>query len=291
MTTAFETQKNVRAAGYTATVLLGLLLILFFVRWSLPVVPPVPQEEGIEVNLGNSDEGFGDDQPKSPESPAPAHQPQYQPPKAVAAATQDEKDVETDDTEEDAPTVKKPEVVKPHAVKVPEKETATKPKSAPTTPVLNPVPAPPKPKAVFKGVSGTGTGGNEADSYKKGGNQGIAGGTGDQGKPGGDPDSRNYEGNGGTGHSGISISRGLAGRRIISQPSFEDEFNENAKVAVDIKLDATGKVIAAVFQPRGSTTSNANYKAIATRKAMLLKFNPGGEDQTGTIIFNFRVKN
>ncbi len=291
MTTPFEIQKNIRAGGYTAAVVVALLLILFFVRWSLPTVPPPPLEDGIEVNLGNSDEGLGEDQPRSPESPAPSQQPQYTPPKASAAAAEEQKDIETDDRDEDAPALKKPEVAKPNAVKIPERETAVKPKSTPTKPVLNPVPAPPKPKAVFKGVSGNGTGGNEADSYQKGGNQGIAGGSGDQGKPGGDPDSKNYTGNGGTGSSGVVISKGLTGRKITRLPSFEDDFNENAKVAVDIRVDAAGKVISAVFQPRGSTTSNANLKSIATRKAMQLKFSAGGDEQIGTIIFNFRLKN
>jgi outer membrane biosynthesis protein TonB len=291
MTADFEVQKNIRAGSYTIVVLITLLIILFFVKWSLPSVPPPPYEEGIEVNLGNSDQGLGDDQPMSPERPAPSEQPKYSPPKAAAVVAEATKDIETDDRDEDAPAIKKPVVKKPDATKIPEKEVAVKPKSAPTTPVSNPIPAPPKPKAVFKGVTGTGTGGNEADSYKKGGNQGIAGGTGDHGKPGGDPSSTNYEGNGGSGKSGVSISRGLSGRRIVSLPSFEDDFNKNAKVAVDIKLDASGKVISASFQPRGSTTSDADLKAIANRKAMQLKFNPGTDEQIGTIVFNFRLKN
>jgi hypothetical protein len=226
----------------------------------------------------------------SPESPAPSNQPQYSPPKTSAVAAEDTRDVETDDSEEEAPVVKKPEVKKPNATKIPEKEVAAKPTNKPAVPVTNPAPAPPKPKAVFKGVAGTGTGGNEADSYKKGGNQGIAGGVGDQGKPGGDPNSTNYEGSGGSGKSGVSISRGLTGRRIASTPSFEDDFNENAKVALDIRIDAAGRVVSAVYQPRGSTTSNSNLKAIAVRKAMQLKFTAGSEEQVGTIIFNFRLK-
>ena len=290
MTAEFEVQKNLKAGGYTAGVMLLLMLILFFIKFSLPTIPPPPIEDGIEVNLGNSDEGLGDDQPMSPESPAPAEQPNYSPP-ANTAAADDARDIETDDSDEDAPAVKPPAVANPKATKIPEKEVAVKPRPAATAPVSNPVPAPPKPKAVFKGVSGTGTGGNEADTYKKGGNQGIAGGSGDQGKPGGDPNSTNYEGNGGTGKSGVSISRGLSGRRITSFPSFEDDFNQNAKVAVDIRVDAAGKVISAVYQPRGSTTSNSNMKAIAVRKAMQLKFNAGGDEQIGTIIFNFRLKN
>lgn len=292
MTADFEVQKNIRAGGYTAGVVGLLLLILFLVKWSLPVVPPPPIEEGIEVNLGNSDQGLGDDQPMSPEKPAPSEQPKYSPPKVSAVAAEDTKDVETDDRDEEAPAVKKPPVAKPNATKIPVKEEAVKPKPTPAAPVSNPVPAPPKPKAVFKGVSGNGAGGNEADSYKKGGNQGVAGGSGDQGKPGGNPNSTNYEGNGGTGKSGVSISRGLSGRNIVRFPSFEDDFNENAKVSVDIRVDASGKVTSAVFQPRGSTTSDPNMKAIAIRKALQLKLNASGDDeQIGTITFNFRLKN
>lgn len=152
-----------------------------------------------------------------------------------------------------------------------------------------PAPTPPKPKAVFKGVNGTGTGGNEADSYKKGGNEGIAGGRGDQGAPGGNPDSDNYKG-GGTGNSGVAKLRGLTGRSIVRIPSFEDDFNENAKVAVDIKVDAAGNVVSAEYQPRGSTTSDPGLKAIAIRKAKQVKFNAGSVESTGTLQFNFRLK-
>ncbi|ULQ57821.1 hypothetical protein KJS94_06370 [Flavihumibacter rivuli] len=292
MTNEFEVKKNIQAGGYTAAVVATLLIIFFMVKWSLPTVPEPLLEDGIEVNLGNSDQGLGDDQPMSPESPAPAEQPQYTPPQTQAIAANDARDVETDDSEEDAPVVKKPDLSKPNATRIPEKEVANKPKTTSTnTPVTNPTPTPPKPKAVFKGVSGNGTGGNEADSYKKGGNQGIAGGYGDQGKPGGDPNSTNYEGNGGSGKSGVSIARGLTGRKLVGLPSFEDDFNENAKVAVDIRVDGNGKVISAVYQPRGSTTSNSNMKAIAIRKAMQVKFNATGEEQIGTILFNFRLKN
>lgn len=73
-------------------------------------------------------------------------------------------------------------------------------------------------------------------------------------------------------------------------PSFEDDFNENAKIAVDIKVDAGGTVVEASFQPRGSTTSDPSLRAIALRKARQVKFN-GGEESGGTIIFNFRIKN
>ncbi len=286
----FDSQKNVKAGSYTAVVCTALLIIFLFVKWTLPVTPPEPAEEGIEVNLGNSEMGLGEDQPMSPDRPAPSEaRPVYTPPKASPVAAEPVKDIETDDKDEDAPEIVKPPVTKPNATRAPEKVAVTKPVTK-AAPVTNPTPPAPRPKAVFKGVSGDGKGGNESDSYKKGGNQGIAGGAGDQGKPGGNPDSKNYEG-GGRGTGGVSISRGLQGRRVTGVPEFEDEFNENAKVAMDIKVDEGGKVVSATYQPRGSTTSDASMKEIARRKALQVRFSTGESEAVGTIVFNFRLKN
>lgn len=281
----FESKKNMQAGGYTALVCGLLLIIFFFVHWSLPPLPEPLAEEGIEVNLGSSDMGLGDDQPFEPGSPAPAAQQAYTPP--APTPVQEEPARETpDDNEPDAPEIKKPAITKPEATKTPEKEVV---KSKPVNKPVETPPAPPvnKPKAVFKGVNGTGTGGNEADSYKKGGNQGIAGGQGDQGKPGGNPNSGNYTG-GGQG-SGMTISGNLKGRGIRTQPSFQDDFNENAKVSIDIKVDAVGNVTSATYNPRGSTTSDASMVDIAKRKAFQVKF-VAGEEASGTIQFNFKVR-
>ncbi len=62
----------------------------------------------------------------------------------------------------------------------------------------NPTPTPPKPKAVYAGGKSSGASGNNADSYNKSTNQGVAGGKGDQGKPNGNPNSDSYTGNGDT---------------------------------------------------------------------------------------------
>lgn len=215
----------------------------------------------------------------------------YTPPKPAVVEKAPAKDVETDDNnKEDAPVVKKAVVTKPNATRIPDKE-ETRVKARPVkTPATIPTPPKPHPKAVFNGVKGNGTGGNAADDFKPGGNEGIAGGRGDQGAPGGNPNSTNYTG-GGHGSGGVSISRGLAGRHITGTPSFTDDFNENAKVAVDIHVDAAGNVTDVDYQLRGSTTSDGNMVAIAKRKAHQVKFNPGDGESVGTIIFNFKVHN
>ena len=287
----FESQKNIKASGYTLMICLLLLIVLIYVSWTQPVTLPPVVEDGIEVNLGNSDQGLGKDQPYLPGQPSPEEKEKYTPPKQAAVEKEPVKDVETDDNnKEEAPVVKKAVITKPDATKLPDKE-VVKVKAKPIKqPETTPTPPKPRPKAIFHGVNGTGNGGNDADDYKPGGDQGIAGGHGDQGKPGGDPNSTSYTG-GGHGNSGVAISRGLAGRHFISSPTITDEFNENAKVAVDIHVDGNGNVTEADYQPRGSTTSDANYKAIAKRWALKQKLNATGGESEGTIIFNFKIHN
>jgi hypothetical protein len=286
----FEARKNRKAGLYTFLICGSLFLLLFLVSWTLPFNPPAPVEEGLEVNLGNSDQGLGSDQPFLPNDPSKQDQQKYTPPKSAAASKEALKDVETDDKNPDpAPAVKTPPVTKPDATKIPDKDLTVKTPRKTVQPVVNPTPAPPKPKAVFHGVNGDGSGGNDADHFKPGGNQGIAGGTGDQGRPGGDPNSKNYKG-GGQGN-GIAIAGGLEGRKIFSTPKFTDEFNEPAKVAVYIHVDAAGNVISAEYQQKGSTTADASLEAIALRKAKLVKFNSGSDESQGTLIFNFKLTN
>lgn len=280
----FESKKNMQASGYTALVCGLLLVIFFFVRWSLPPLPEPPVEEGIEVNLGSSDAGMGTDQPFEPGSPAPAEQQAYTPP--APTPVQEEVAKETpDDNDPDAAEIKKPTITKPEATKTPEKEVV---KSKPVKKPVEVPPAPPvnKPKAVFKGVNGTGTGGNEADTYKKGGNQGVAGGKGDQGRPGGNPDSDNYTGGGGNGN--IAVTRG--NRRIISglNFSFKGDFNRNAVVYAEIKVDPGGRG-EFVRVAKGSTTTDQVYIDDIKQRLRAIKFDTGSDESVVTVRFNFKV--
>lgn len=289
MSPVFEREKNIKAATYTTVVCVLLLIVFFFAKWTLPQVAPPPFEEGIEVNLGNSDEGLGDVAPELPGDPAEAPEEEYSPP-ATSQPVAEEQNIAGDENEaDDAPVVNnnpKP-VVKNNNLSKP---VVAKPREN-TQPVVNPTPAPPKPKAVYKGGTAAGTGGNGADSYNGVRNQGIAGGNGDQGSPNGNPNSDSYKGNASRGNSGVRIRSGLSGRRFTRLPSFEDDFNENAKVAVDIRVDKNGNVVSATVSPRGTTTTNSSIRSIATRKAMQLKLNAGGDDeQTGTILFDFKLR-
>lgn len=282
MASAFERQKNLKASAITLGSAGALLLLFILIKFPLTaeetVFPPV--EDLMEVNLGSGDLGSGNDQPLLPGEPAPAQQQAYTPPQPVQSAVEDAKDVETDDRDEnDAPVVRRPTNPSTTASKIDNDNKVVK-----TTPTTAPVvaQAPPRPKATMgRTTGGNGNGGNGADTYRPGSGEGIAGGPGDQGRPGGDPNGRNY--------SGRPKNFGV---RVLNLPaqSFEDEFNENAKVAMDVVANEAGKVTSATYQPRGSTTSNRQMIDIARRRAFELKLGSSDGGQKGTVIFNFKLK-
>ena len=296
-----EKKKNLQALGYTAVSILLLVCLVVFVGWTSTPPPPQNTDEGIEVNLGNSDQGVGDVAPMIPGEPSANNEPETPPEASPANPTPDEPETNKEVAENNdasAPEIKvspkpkeKPKVEELKAERKHVKLSQTKAVVRKQKAIESPKPTPPTPKAVYKGGANKGTGGNGADSYNGFRNQGIAGGNGDQGKINGNPNSNNYNGNGGTGHSGVSVRAGLRGRWFTSLPSFEDNFNENAKVAVDIVVNRNGNITSASINPRGTTTTNANIRGIALRKARQLKFNAGQlEEQSGTIVFNFKLR-
>jgi hypothetical protein len=291
MTDTFESQKNLKATGYTAVFCTLLLIILLYASWTLPVEPPPVVEEGIEVNLGNSDKGMGTDQPYLPGKPAAEDKEKYTPPKQAVVEKEPVKNVETDDNnKEDAPVIKKAVITKPDATKLPDKEVTKKivkpvkqPETLPAKPVVQ------HPKALMGTVQGTGNGGNGADDFKPGGSQGVAGGRGDQGAPGGDPNSDNYTG-GGHGNGGLVRTGGLKGLRILSMPSFTDDFNQNAKISLIVHVDGDGNVESAEYTLRGSTTSDNNLVSMAIRKVKQIKFAATGQEHFGGLEVNLIVR-
>lgn len=279
MTADFERQKNIQASLYTAGIAVAMLLLVLLVKFYEPIVPPPPTEEVIDINLGSSDVGSGNDQPQLPGEPAPAQQVAYTPAhEAPQSSPEPVKDVE-ENNEADAPPVHKPTATKPEAKKINE-ETKVE-KATPTTSAVTPTPAPPRARAVMGQVrGGNGNGGNGAETYKPGTGEGQGGGAGDQGSIGGNPNGKNY------------TPRRL-GVRTVSIPakSFEDDFKESGKIVLEIEVDENGRLTAANFQPRGSSISNRSQIDIAKRRARELSYPkyPGGFKQN--VEFGFEVRN
>ncbi len=285
---SFEAEKNRKALLYTTGIIGIFLIIAIFYTWPLLIPPTPPVQDLIDVNLGNEQEGMGDVQPLVKGQRAPDNQSiesHQKATKAVETPSQQIKADENNDDKEAAP-VAKVEKPKEDAKEINKNTTATKTKNINPSPIVNPNPAPPKPKLpLYKGGNGNGgNGATEDNGYR---NQGYKPGNGDAGSPDGKADAY---GNSPGGRSGVSVVRGLSGRRIIHFPNMTDDFNENAKVYVDIKVNASGKVTEAGIA-RGTTTSNSSLRSIAIEKAKELKFPPSQNDvESGTILFVFVLK-
>lgn len=276
----FERQKNIKALSYTTIITVGIFL-LFFISWTIPqpAVPPI--DEGIEVNLGNSETGMGDVPPQIPGEMSSAEQTTVAAPQTTQAEAETQPEV-ADNDEPDAPPVRTSP--KPEVKKNPVKEENTTAKTNTNKPVVNTPPKVVKPKAVYAGGKSSNGTGNNADSYNNARNQGIAGGTGDQGKPNGNPNSDSYTGNGGRGNGGVNITSGLSGRRTIGGTRFEDSYKYGGVVYVNVTVDENGNVLSATIK-QGSPFADIN--AIAQRRAKQIKFSKGTETQTGTIQIKF----
>lgn len=285
----FEREKNRKALTYTLVICATLLLLFFFITFPIDkVIVPVPQDL-IEVNLGNDAEGFGEEQPLIKGEMAPAEEPDPAPQKAAAPVANDEaaEDIQPDDNAEaDAAPVTKPVKTVPKAVNPP-KENTTKPTKT-TTPTTTPTPAAPKPQKPKFTYNGPGKGGgnNATENNDKFGQGNNPGGKGDKGSPAGKPDSY---GNTPGGKSGVSVTRGVRPLNLGAL-RFEDDFNENAKVYVDVKYNAAGTFQSAtVVKP--TTTTNTTILSIARRKASQLKFPASSDGGITTIMLNFKVQN
>lgn len=271
-----ERQDQLKASIITGVVTIILFSIFFYVRYQQPPLQEPIAGEGIEVNLGNAETGYGEIAPS-----------------AIGESAQEQNNTDINNNSEETISIPNNNVADED---IPLTKSADKTSLKPSN-VKSINPPNPKPKAIFTGTN-KGNGGNLSDSYNSVTNQGIAGGKGDQGKSTGNPNSDSYQGNASSGNGGlgsadgVAIRNGLDGRRITKLPSFEDDFNENAKVAVDITVNKTGLVTGATINPRGTTTTNQRIRNIAIQKAKTLKLNAGEVDeQTGTLVFNFKLRN
>jgi len=287
MQATFETEKNRKAFIYTVSICGALLLLAFLITWTNLPPSQALAEDLIEINLGNNEEGFGKEQAlikgeMSPEAEAPVQAKQAAQTNTQAAEETTQPD---DNAEEDAAPVTKTEkaVKKPNTSVTPVVKQPVK--NINPVPVVAPAPKPQKPIATYKGPgNGKGNGATEDNGYQYQGNK--PGGKGDAGDPSGKHDSY---GNTPGGKSGVSVTRGVRPLNL-GQLRFEDDFNENAKVYLDVKYNAAG-VFTSSSIAKGTTTSNSTIIGIAKRKAASLKFPVSNDGGVSTILFNFKVQN
>ncbi len=272
MTASFESEKNRKALIYTA-VICGLLMLMFvLISWTdNPPSPPVV-EDLIEINLGNNEDGFGEEQPLIKGEMSPSQEATVVPKQVAAAQEEPEERVTPDDNaEEDAAPVTKPVKAAPKV---------TNPTT--TAPVTVPVPKPQKPKITYNGPgSGSGNNATEDNGYKSQGNK--PGGTGDAGDPSGNKDSYGNTPGGKVG--GPRVTSG--NRKVIRYYSFTAELKK-ATIYAQIKVAPSGQgTFLKIVKP--STSFDQAYANAINGYLRNMQFDKAADESIVTVQFNFTV--
>jgi len=255
-----EKEQKHKNKGLLATIGYHAALILAFIFFGLSYQDP-PPEDGIAINFGYEDDGFGNTSQSAQEQSAP------QPEEVI------EEQIENVATQDvvDAPSIT-------------EEKPKVKPADKPTEkPVVDTKPKPSNDlnRALnnTKGAKDVGTGSGE----------GVTQGGGDQGREDGSIDSQNRTG-GGSGNGNYD----LKGRSATSTPKPIYDCEEEGRVVVKVRVDRNGKTVSA--EPGVNTeTAKTNTAApclLRRAKEAALKTTwsakqDATEQQTGFIIYNF----
>lgn len=301
--------KKDKRAGVIGSTIFHMVLLILLMVLGLSSMPR--EEEGILVDFGDGLTGMGASepirsQPAGEQNKQPTNQPEpVSPPLATTPETSEET-VNTQDFEE-APAISEEEKAKQEAEKKRleeerkrqeeierqkrieeekrrqeelerqrkleeerkrQEELERKAKEA-RNKVAN----------AFSKTDGTGT------------SQGEAGGSGNQGAPGGEPGLGTYTGTGkGKSGSGFDLSgRSLSG----ALPKPEYNIQEEGIVVVEITVDRNGNVVGAQPILKGTTTQNSYLWRVAKEAAMKARFNSDPDApayQKGTITYHFSLE-
>jgi TonB family protein len=251
----------------------ALLFLLIFMAFRTPL--PLPEEQGILVDFGNSNQGWGAMEPR-PSNPAPTVQPQP----TVVQPTPAKETILTQEHEESVAIPEKPKT-KPKPVETPREQPRE-------TPVEQPKPVAETPKPVERTVNQQAMYPGRGDAASTASSQGEAGGAGNQGATTGSPNVHVYGEGSGDGHTFALTGRGLQGR--LPLPQYNSQ--EQGRVVVEITVDKDGNVIDATAGIRGSTTLDNTLLDAALKAAKQAKFSrkPDSPVQKGTITYVFKIQ-
>ncbi len=271
-------EKKDRLIAALATIAAHALLLIALIFLALRTPLPLPDEQGVEVNLGYSEQGKGTIQPDEPAMAA------NQAATTAPPTEQAQQEFVTQHTEE-APALPERRNERPANRDRRPVRTEPAPRPQPDPQPASTTPAEPQPqvneRALFRS-SGTGT---------ASGSEGITGQQGDQGRPDGLREVNRYDGQGGHG-GGPAFSLGGRGARYLDRPG--NNFREQGNVVVDIWVDRNGKVLRAEVNLRGTTIVDSNLRNQAVRAALNSNFTTdtnAPELQKGTIIYTFIIGN
>lgn len=269
----YKEENNYPKAVAISTGIMGVLLAISFLIVINSFQPP---EElgmgGMVVNYGTAETGMGDDYTSIEEPSADPNANNKRPDKVVPEekVTQNtesqtsDKEIQTQNTED--------------AISVNTKKT----KPTTTTPTTTAEDKPSKPvinqNALYKGKKNTGQGGGDGTGNTPG----------NQGSVNGDPLANNY-GNGGSGFGNKPIEL----RRFSNLVIPKDDGQKTGKIAIRIYFNKNGDITRANQELKGSTitdTDLVNKCVQAVLNSSLSKSDIGTDNQTGVVVFNFKVK-
>ncbi|MFW6226694.1 MAG: TonB family protein [Bacteroidota bacterium] len=248
----------------------GLLFIFLYFGFTTPL--PLPAEQGILINFGDSDFGAGTTEPRQ----NTRVEQQVESPPVRQVEDRAEQQTLTQDFEE-APAVE----ANPGETVKEQPEDVTTDQPTQQTVEEEPVEEPRRTvnqNALYRGRTEDGGTQGEGRTYPEG----------NQGNATGDPNSDNRTLGQSLGGNGNTIS--LEGRSIQSFP--EPEYNQQVegKVVVEITVDQTGRVVNAIPGVKGSTTNNSYLLNSAKQAALRARFDKKPDAPTmqkGTITYNF----
>ena len=285
MSATLDAQKRTQATMITAGFAAFMILLMFLLKWKLPVFERPITETAIEVELNLPEEpqvfaggGGGGGNPVQASGPVGT---------ASAPPNPGEKDEARDIDEDDdksAPEVLKPTVVKPTATKINNNTSTVK---TPPKPVIE-NPAPARPKAVLgKTVSGNNTGGGAADNYERTGGAGNGSGVGTGNGSGGGTGNGSGGGNGTGLGTGSGPSRVSGSRNVISPKAMNAGENIEGRIRAQITVSPDG--IGTFVKGTGGSLMS-NRQAIEIVKDWLRRNRFNRSDATTTEVYDFNIK-
>jgi colicin import membrane protein len=279
-------KKNKRIAFWGTFSFIGSILVLLIIfGFSTPL--PLPEEEGILVNLGYDDSGMGQIETGGEAVPEQTIPEESTPPPPTETET--EENIMTQDFEDAAAMeAKKEEARKKREEEIrqqKEREEELRKQRELEEKRKKEEEERKKIEDITKNAfSNGGQQGSESES------DGNNGGNGNQGDPNGDPNAKNYGEGKGLGDKGIGYS--LEGRTPqggrLPKPVYSA--NESGTVVIRVNVDRDGNVTSASFQAKGSTTTNSQLIRAALNAARKAKFNQDNNAdafQVGTITYRF----
>ena len=313
--------------GFWGTIIVHAIVLLLLLMLGFFTPLPLPGEEGILVNFGDSEQGFGTEEPaparESASTPPIVREEQNQPvqqtpppPANTSTPSPAEEEILTQDIEktaaiesaklkaeeakkkqEEIDRQKKIDDQKRIAEEKLKKEQLEKERLAEIERQKEIEEERLRQEAETKRIAEINS--RAANAFGAGGagtnnsestSQGITYPSENQGNPNGDSSTNYGDGGSGSGNSGNGPSFSLSGRNALSLPKPEYPGNEEAVVVVSVTVDKNGNVTKADPGAQGSNTINTNLLAAAKQAALKAKFNADNTAaalQRGTITYRF----